>query len=152
MQLAPPTNAPIGTITLGAWNPHGGYMVRHTVDLLVDAASPAPTLRDGATIAEALAIGAQAAAASTSPAGTPVGRAYALLQAADGALQLAPLPMHLQGGSYPAAIDGPTLARLGATEVSATRRDASLLALVGSSSWIDLSLQSRGTPQRLGTS
>lgn len=160
MQLAPNSTLPardaapaLGSITLGWYDRHGDYMVRRTTDLRVDELAPgaAPAVPAGATIADAVRLASEASRANVSPAGTPVGRAYGVLQAADGALSLRPLRMELEGANWPVAIDGPLHAQLGASEVSVRRTTGSLLAVVGSTSWIDLTLLELGRPQQLPT-
>ncbi len=157
MQLTPtsPTATPAttvtGTITLGVWNADGDYWVRHRMDMVVDEAarSTTPTLAKGASIRDAIRAAADAAAASTTPAGSPLGRAYGVVQAADGALELQAYTFTLDGATYPVVIDGPTWDEWGVDEVTVDRNSDALLAVVGASSWIDLSAATRGMPRPL---
>lgn len=153
LMSSPSPDRVIGRITLGAPDQHGGYMVRHTTDLRIDAAPHAQVqaLPAGASVADAVHAATLAARASTSPAGTPLGRAFAVLQARDGALAIKPLQFELDGERLVAAIDGPLPRQWGATEIRVGRASTELLAIVGSESWIDLSAQGTGTPRPLPT-
>lgn len=141
----------LGSISLGWYDRDGDYMVRRTTDLHVDerAAAAPPALPAGSTFGDAVRIAAEASRANVSPGGTPVGRAYGVLQAADGALSLRPLRMELHGSTWPVAIDGPLHAQLGASELYVKRSSNALLAVVGSDSWIDLTLLESAKPQPL---
>lgn len=151
MQLAAVNNPLVGTLTLSAYNSDGGYWVKRTVDLNVDASAKVPSLAPGTSLKAAVLAGAAAAAASTSPAGTPLGRAFGVVQAAEGVYELRALTFTLGGQRYPAFIDGEAAQKWGVDSVSAssTQDAGALLALVGVNSWIDLTAATQGTPQPL---